>query len=211
MTRVKSADQCNLELLYEQINKHFQMIHEGTREPLYFGPKKDKTYWMGWLKELKHEVHEDGSVSVYENVIFFEGTRGYNDTRMNRVPFNFREVTGQYDCSGLELTSLDGSPRIVTGTFDCQENNLTSLKGAPDIAKGNFRCRANKLTSLIGAPKEIGKGFYCHHNKGITSLDGAPEVVREVFTSDRFNDEDYRDYIKFRKLRDTLPELKGIF
>jgi hypothetical protein len=177
-------------------NKRFQLIHESTREPLYFGPKKDKKYWMDWLKELEHhEVHEDGSVSVDGDVIFFGR---YNDIQMDRVPFNFKEVTGQYDCSGMELTSLDGSPRVVTGTFDCQENNLTSLKGAPDIAKGSFRCRANKLTSLIGAPKEVGKGFYCHENDGITSLDGAPEVVGEVFTSDRFEDEDYRDYIKFK-------------
>jgi hypothetical protein len=189
-------------------NKRFQLIHESTREPLYFGPKEKRKYWMDWLKKLRHEVHEDGSVSVDGDVIFY---RNFGKTKMNRVPFNFREVTGQYDCSGIELSSLEGSPRIVIGTFDCQENNLTSLRGAPDIAKGNFRCRANLLTSLIGAPKEVGKGFYCHENDGITSLDGAPEVVGEVFTSDRFEDEDYRDYIKFHKLRDKLPELEGIF
>jgi len=185
-----------------------QLIHESTKEPLYFGPKLKKQTWISWLNNLPHKVHEDGSVSVDSDVIFHSN---FGEVKMDRVPFNFREVTGQYSCSGLELTSLEGSPRIVTGTFDCTENNLTSLKGAPEIAKGNFRCRANQLKSLIGAPKKVGKGFYCHHNKEITSLEGAPEVVGEVFTSDLFEDEAYRDYIKFHKLRDKLPELEGIF
>jgi len=185
-----------------------QPLDESTKEPLYFGPKQKKQTWMSWLNDLPHKIHEDGSVSVDGDVIFHSN---FGEVKMDRVPFNFREVTGQYSCSGLELTSLEGSPRIVTGTFDCTENNLTSLKGAPEIAKGNFRCRANRLTSLVGAPREVGKGFYCHHNEKITSLEGAPEVVKETFTSDQFEDEDYRDYIKFHKLRDKLPELEGIF
>jgi hypothetical protein len=191
------------------LEKWYQQIYEGTtKEPLYFGPKQKRNYWMNWLKELTHEVHEDGSVSVDGNVIFHSN---FGKTKMDRVPFNFREVTGQYACPRLELTSLEGSPRIVTGTFDCSDNALTSLKGAPEIAKGNFYCLANRLTSLIGAPREIGKGFYCHNNERLTSLEGAPEVVGEIFTSDLFVDKDYRDYIKFYKLKDKHPELEGIF
>ena len=53
---------------------------------------------------------------------------------------------------------------IVTGYFDCSNNNLTSLEGAPKEVGGDFDCSDNKLISLEGAPKEVGGGFDCYDN-----------------------------------------------
>ena len=96
----------------------------------------------------------------------------------NRKGFtiNFGKITGNFDCSELDLISLKGAPQEVGGHFKCSKNQLTSLKGAPQIVGGAFNCFRNQLTSLEGAPQEVGKGFYCSGNK-LISLEGAPTEV----------------------------------
>jgi hypothetical protein len=115
------------------LEEAYQSIYESTREPAYFGPEKDKQNWLKWLKSLKHEVHEDGSVSVHQNVRL-------NDKNLTRIPFNFRSITGDFYCYNNNLTSLEGAPKEVGGDFYCYNNNLTSLEGAPEIIKGEFIC-----------------------------------------------------------------------
>ena len=93
----------------------------------------------------------------------------------------FGVVTGGFDCSGNQLTSLEGAPQEVGGSFDCSNNKITSLGGAPqevvgDLFGGRFDCSYNQLTSLEGAPQEVGGSFYCRYNK-LTSLEGAPQKV----------------------------------
>ena len=89
---------------------------------------------------------------------------------------NFGKITGNFDCSELDLISLKGAPTEVGGTFWCKDNKLTSLKGAPQKVGGTFNCFRNQLTSLEGAPQIVGKGFYCSGNK-LISLEGAPQEV----------------------------------
>ena len=45
---------------------------------------------------------------------------------------------------------------------------------------GNLDCSNNKLTSLEGAPEVVKGNFDCSYNK-LTSLEGAPEVVEGDF------------------------------
>ena len=40
-------------------------------------------------------------------------------------------IKGGFDCSSMDLTSLEGAPIKVDGFFDCSENKLISLEGAP--------------------------------------------------------------------------------
>ena len=89
---------------------------------------------------------------------------------------NFGKITGNFDCSELDLISLKGAPQEVGGHFKCSNNRLTSLKGAPQIVGGAFNCSNNKLSSLKGAPQEVGKGFFCSGNK-LISLEGAPRDI----------------------------------
>ena len=89
---------------------------------------------------------------------------------------NFGKITGNFDCSGLNLTSLKGAPQEVGGWFDCSENQLTSLEGSPREVGRSFYCYKNQLTSLEGAPKTIGESFYCYNNQ-LISLKGAPQIV----------------------------------
>ena len=89
---------------------------------------------------------------------------------------NFGKVTGNFNCSALDLTSLKGSPQEVGGNFYCSYNYLTSLEGAPQEVGRNFNCNYNKLTSLEGAPQIVGGDFDCQSNQ-LSSLEGAPQKV----------------------------------
>ena len=114
---------------------------------------------------------------------------------------NFGKITGDFDCSGLgltslkgapqevsrdfycfenQLTSLEGAPQTIGGWFSCHHNQLTSLEGAPQTVGGSFICPYNQLTSLKGAPRKVGGDFWCFYNQ-LTSLEGAPKKVGESF------------------------------
>ncbi len=92
----------------------------------------------------------------------------------------FGKVTGYFNCSYNNLTSLDGAPLEVGGNFYCYNNQLKNLEGAPKEAGKDFHCSYNKLTSLAGAPQSVGGDFSCHTNK-LTSLVGAPKKVSGSF------------------------------
>jgi hypothetical protein len=115
-----------------------------------------------------YTINEDGSIDVDGNVHLF-------DKGLTKLPLNFRNVSGDFDCYDNQLTSLEG-PRSVGGNFYCSKNKLTSLEGSPRSVGGNFYCRDNKLTSLVGAPMSVGGNFYCSDNQ-LRSLEGAPESV----------------------------------
>jgi len=85
-----------------------------------------------------------------------------------------QEYKGNIDVHGMNLASLEGSPKGVIGIFNCSRNkDLTSLKGAPETIKGDFYCSNNpKLTSLEGAPEIVKGDFWCFSNPKLTSLEG---------------------------------------
>lgn len=49
-----------------------------------------------------------------------------------KIPLNFAIVNGKFDCSGLDLTTLENSPRLVYGEFNCSNNKLITLEKGPD-------------------------------------------------------------------------------
>jgi len=112
----------------------------------------------------------DGDVKVGKDLVSPDGKLGVK----------FGVVKGHFDCSDINLTSLEGAPQEVGGYFDCNFNDLISLEGAPQKVGGNFECSDNLLTSLAGAPQEVGGYFDCSTND-LTSLEGAPQKVGGYF------------------------------
>lgn len=86
----------------------------------------------------------------------------------------FGHVTGYFDCSGNQITSLKGAPQTIDGYFNCDDNNLVTLEGAPNKS-GGLSFKNNKLESLIGSPQEVAV-FNCSGNN-LKSLKGGPERV----------------------------------
>ena len=160
---------------------------------------EEKAYKEKELNKLKSKLKLNPQTNRYD----YDGNL-YRDELINfvsenrdRFLVNFGKITGNFDCSGLnltslkgaptevgrnfdcsknQLTSLEGAPKTVGGWFDCSKNQLTSLKGAPQKVKGYFSCAGNQLISLEGAPQEVGEGFWCYNNQ-LTSLKGAPIKV----------------------------------
>ena len=76
----------------------------------------------------------------------------------------------------------------VSGNFDCDGNQLRTLEGAPREVGRDFYCHNNQLRTLEGAPRKVGRDFYCVGNP-LISLEGAPEMIsgRFRFTNYTFN------------------------
>ena len=55
------------------------------------------------------------------------------------------DVDGDVDLSVYQLKSIPIKFGVVTGNFDCSANNLTSLEGAPREVGGNFYCHSNAV------------------------------------------------------------------
>ena len=119
------------------------------------------------------EYHDDGSISVDGDVELF-------DKSIKHLLVKFRKVSGFFDCSYTNLTSLEGAPQEVGSDFSCGDTKIISLKGSPKKVGGEFYCDGTKITSLDGAPESVGSDFYCFDTK-ITSLEGAPEFVGGYF------------------------------
>ena len=116
-----------------------------------------------------YTINDDFTIDVDGDVNLFK-------IGISEIPLKFGKVSGNFNCSGNKLESLEGSPEKVGGYFVCSENKLTSLSGAPREVNGHFSCHDNQLKSLSGAPREVGKHFFCSDNQ-LTSLEGAPREV----------------------------------
>jgi hypothetical protein len=120
-----------------------------------------------------YTINPDGSVDVDGSVIL-------SSYRFVKLPLKFGRVSGYFDCSDNQLTTLKGSPESVGGSFYCGYNQLTTLEGAPKMVGRDFYCDNNKLTTLKGSPERVGGSFLCRYNQ-LTTLEGSPREVGRDF------------------------------
>ena len=141
----------------------------------YFESNSEIDSICGEYRIKNYTINPDGTVDVNGDVNLYE--KG-----LTKLPLKFGYVSGEFDCSYNQLTSLEGSPKKVGGGFYCGYNKLVTLEGAPKEVGGYFDCRYNQLTSLVGAPEEV-MYFNCSNNQ-LTSLEGAPMEVGGYFHCD---------------------------
>ena len=80
-----------------------------------------------------YTINDDGSIDVNGDVDLYY-------TQLTKLPLKFGFVSGYFDCSDNNLTTLEGGPRQVGGYFNCSENQLTTLEGGPREVGGSFNC-----------------------------------------------------------------------
>ena len=124
---------------------------------------KDNSEIIKKLEEFgikNYAINEDGTIDVNGCVNLYN--RG-----LTKIPFKFGEVTGNFDCSLNQLTSLEGCPKEVGGEFDCysNKNKLKDLIGGPQEVGGNYICYNNQLETLEGCAGDIVGHLYCLNNK----------------------------------------------
>lgn len=101
-------------------------------------------------------------------------------------------INGSFDCSGKDLTSLEGGPEVVNGNFFCNWNLLTSLKGCPKTIKGYFDCRVNpNLTDISDLPE----GTLVLDISGCPKVKTFPKNIKDSLTI-AFNDKRILNRIK---------------
>jgi len=107
----------------------------------------------------------DGNYVVENKVINVFGSVSFltDGVKLSKIPFRFGRVSEDFTCSNLGLTSLDYCPEFV---------------GA------EFHCDLNKITSLEGGPLTVGDNYHCYDNRLLTSLEGAPDIVKGCFYID---------------------------
>ena len=116
------------------------------------------------IKELESYEIQNYTINI-DGTIDVEGDVYLNGWYLKEIPFNFGKVTGHFDCSGNELTSLEGCPREVGGSFNCSDNKLQDLISGPQEVGGDYHCHINQLETLEGCAGDIGGIFDCDNNK----------------------------------------------
>jgi hypothetical protein len=119
-----------------------------------------------------YQIRDDGSIDVNGFVNL------YKKLDNPKLPLNFSEVNGVFNCGGNKLTTLEGCPEKISNNFYCYANNLTSLEHSPKMIKGNFYCWENYyLTTLEGLENTYIDGELSVKNCNLYTLKGFPKKV----------------------------------
>ena len=121
-----------------------------------------------------YTINSDGSVDIDGDVHLYS-------KNLSKLPLNFNIVSGNFNCSHNQLTSLEHCPSEIGGDFSCHNNKLTSLEHCPSEVGGGFYCSYNELTSLEYCSQQIGGDFYCTGNP-------VDFIVRGFIRSDNKNE-----------------------
>jgi hypothetical protein len=140
-------------------------------EDLRDGLSKEQIEFLNKFTQGDWKYNQDtGLVDVSGS--FNCGSKGLKDF----LGIRFGKVSGDFNCTDNQLTTLEGSPSRVGGSFWCRGNKLTTLEGSPSRVGRGFGCGNNQLTTLEGSPSEVGGYFYCGNNQ-LTTLEGSPSKV----------------------------------
>jgi hypothetical protein len=126
----------------------------------------------------EHDVNTDHTVDV-------EGDVEYK-TSINQLRVQFGTITGSFvrnrsTPQDPRLNSLVGFPRKVEGSVSVARSRIRDLTHAPNQVEGHFWAyHCAQLQSLHGAPRWVGGNFVAY-NCALTSLKGAPLVVKGLF------------------------------
>lgn len=118
-----------------------------------------------------HIRNSDGTVDVNGNVSFY-------NKDLDKIPFKFGKVSGGYNCSSNNLTSLENCPNYVSDNFNCADNKLITLNGCPDVG-GNLQCGGNNLYDFYDIGN-VGGMIYC-------SMNPVYEIVKLCYTKEFIN------------------------
>jgi hypothetical protein len=100
------------------------------------------------------------------------------DLKFGVVTHNFYLSSGNPRNS--ELGSADFTPRGSVGNINISYCHLKTLKDCTPIVRGSFICDSNDLTSLEGSPQSVGQIFKSDGNR-LTSLKGITPTIGYSF------------------------------
>lgn len=133
---------------------------------------------IAWLE--KYDIENYTLVSEQGLAVDVAGDVELFGKDLEEIPIQFNHIEGSFDCSGNNLKSLKGCPRVVEILFNCSHNQLTSLEYCPTTIFGHFDCDRNMLKSLEYGPTGM-RGFYSCNNNQLETLEYATGVECNTF------------------------------
>ena len=141
----------------------------------------------------------------------FEEDVNIPNEKLIKLPLRFGRVEGSFNCSGNELTSLEGAPSHVGMYFACSHNHLTSLEGAPSHIEGSFYCHYNDLTSLEGAPSYVKDHFFFNDWDTLKEIGNiSPETFEKIKTKRNY-EQWYKEWNDRRMKQDVFDLFESKF
>ena len=121
------------------------------------------------------------NVTITLEGIDVHGTVDLSYMGLDKIPFKFGKVDGDFICSANDLYSLDNCPRSVGLSFYCDNNILRDLVGMPSEIGRSTVVANNPLETLKGIPKKL-NGSLCVGNTHLTDFlkDGPDEVNGKI-------------------------------
>jgi hypothetical protein len=105
-------------------------MSEDTYESFIFESLEDNIYTLSETKntvEAKLKKYKITNYTISEDLtVDVKGNVYLSSKNLEKLPFIFGKVTGNFDCSENKLTTLKGAPLSVGGKFDCSYNQLTT-------------------------------------------------------------------------------------
>lgn len=110
--------------------------------------------------EIKnYTINSDGSIDV-------NGCVELGVYKLDKIPLKFNNVSGYFNISYNNITSLEGCPKYIGGIFYCNYNKLTSLEHFPNKVKYDIMLKNNPLKSLEGYNGDYDM-LYCDNKDGL--------------------------------------------
>lgn len=150
------------------------------------------------------DIDEYGTIN-YGGDIDLRNAKISGVEKLTEIPVPFGKIGGNFNVSGMGLTSLKNAPNSCIN-FDASANNLknliggpdtvynysvdftgiTSLDGGPERVIESFSATNNNLKNLQGSPKSDMKSFNVSQNKQLTTLKGLPtdKTIENLFADD---------------------------
>jgi len=129
--------------------------------------KHEITAWLDQMEVGDYELHSHAEHGFVVDVM---RSVDLSNKELHFIPVKFRNVSGFFDCSYNNLSSLENTPDVTELSFDCSDNKLLNLQHCPLIVKRSFFCCANQLTNFSFFPQTVVDAFFCHNNPSLGSL-----------------------------------------
>lgn len=123
--------------------------------------------------EIKnYTINSDGSIDVNGNVEL-------GVYKLDKIPLKFNNVSGYFNISYNNITSLEGCPKHIGGIFYCNNNKLTSLEHFPNKVVYDIMLINNPLESLEGFYGDYDK-LYCDNKDALIKKHKRKEKLKII-------------------------------
>ena len=106
-----------------------------------------------------YTINSDGSIDV-------DGDVELGALNLNKIPLKFNNVSGYFNISSNNITSLEGFPKEVGDSVHCSYNKISTFEYFPNKINKNIYMNKNPLESLEGFYDDYEK-LYCDNKEGL--------------------------------------------